>query len=570
MILRFFPILVAALFVSACQTTTIPDRSNEMAVPALRGAVSAADPRASEAGVQILRQGGSATDAAIAMMLALTVVEPQSSGIGGGGFYVRADADGTVETLDGRETAPAAAGPDWFLDAEGEPLGYRESVMSGLSIGVPANIALAAEAHARYGRLPWADLFAPAIALASDGWEVTDRLILFLDLFEERAKHQPFGRSLFFDADGEPFPIGTRLTNPELAATFAQIAADGPDAFYNGEYAQDLAAAISAATPRAGMVAQDVAEYEAKWREPVCAMYRAYRICGMGPPSSGATTVLAMLGQLEQHDLAALGPASPTSWHLFVESQRLAYADRELYLADSDFVPVPAAGLIDAEYLRSRGALIEADARLADAKAGIPPGAPSPAADGDEPVENGTSHFSAADQWGNAVSYTSTIEGPFGSGYAFGGFFLNNELTDFSASPMRDGMMVANRVEGGKRPRSSMAPTVVFAPDGHIRLVIGAAGGSTIPVQVTKAIIGVIDWGLSAHDALALPTAYGPADSLVLEEGSDVASMQEYFEALGHEVTTRRLPLKANAVEWRDGRWIGAADPRSEGTAVTQ
>ena len=542
----------------------------ETGVLPITGMVSAADPRAAEAGMAILRQGGSATDAAIAVMLALTVVEPQSSGIGGGGFYLHADAAGLVETLDGRESAPAAATPAWFLDEAGTPRPYLQAVISGLSIGVPGSMSLAAEAHARHGNLPWADLFAPAIALARDGWELTPRGAQFLTAARNRAALQPEGLALFYTAAGEPKAVGTRITNPELADTLERLARGGASAFYQGPQAAAMATEIAAATPHSGMTAQDIAGYAAKWRAPVCGAYRVYLVCGMGPPSSGATTVLAILAQLEPFDMAALGPDSPTAWHLFAESQRLAYADREAYLADSDFVAVPVAGLTDPAYLAMRARLIAPDRRMAAVAAGLPAGIAAIQPDGDEPVENGTSHFVVVDRAGNTVTYTSTIEGSFGSGYMFGGFYLNNELTDFSMAPEIGGMAVANRVEGGKRPRSSMAPTLVFGPDGNLRIAIGAAGGGTIPVQVAKALIGVLDWNLTAQDAIALPGLYSPGDGITVETGSPLLAMQPALEALGHTVTARGLPFKANAVEFRDGHWLGAADPRSEGVALGQ
>ena len=560
---RRFALLLAPLVLAAC-TTVAPSP----APGASTGIVSAADPRAAEAGAAILRQGGTSTDAAIAVMLALTVVEPQSSGIGGGGFYLRGTPDGEVVTLDGRETAPAAAGPDWFLDASGNPRPFPEAVVTGLSIGVPGNIALAAEAHERYGSLPWADLFAPAITLARNGWEVTPRFHEFLRTSANRAGLTAEGRALFYDSAGEPLAAGTVVRNPALAGTLEALAQAGPAMFYHGPMAEQMAGVIAQVTPgEARMAAADFASFSAAWRESPCGEYREYRICGMGPPSSGATTVYAVLKQLERFDLSALGPQSPTSWHLFAESQRLAYADRELYLADSDFVSVPMAGLMDGDYLASRGALISANTRMASATAGTPPGALA-MADGDEPVENGTSHFVAIDRWGSAVSYTSTIEGGFGSGHMFGGFYLNNELTDYSFVPERDGVAVANRVEGGKRPRSSMAPTLVYGPDGTLVLAIGAAGGGTIPIQVAKALIGVIDWGLPVEQAIALPGLYSPGDAIVVEEGSPLLAMQAELEALGHTVQARRLPFKANAAQLVGGTWTGAADPRSEGVAV--
>ena len=560
---RLFTLLLAPLALAACATLPAPPS------PEITGVVSAADPRAAEAGAQMLRQGGSSTDAAIAVMLALTVVEPQSSGIGGGGFYMRGTPEGEVVTLDGRERAPAAATPAWFLDAGGVPRPYPQAVVTGLSIGVPGNVALAAQAHQRYGRLAWADLFAPAIALARDGWALTPRSREFLANAANRAGLTPEGRRLFFDDAGAPLPAGTLVRNPALAATLEAIAQGGPDTFYHGAMAEGMAGVIAAATPNdTPMTAQDFASYSAQWRDSPCGTYRQYRICGMGPPSSGATTVFAVLRQLERFDLAALGPDNPTSWHLFAESQRLAYADRELYLADADFVRVPLGGLMDADYLAQRGELIAATTRMATTAAGTPPGARLTNADGDEPVENGTSHFVAVDQWGVAVTYTSTVEGPYGSGHMFGGFYLNNELTDFSMMPDQGGVAVANRVEGGKRPRSSMAPTLVYAPDGTLVLVIGAAGGGTIPVQVAKALIGVIDWGLPVDQAIALPGLYAPGNEIVVEQGSPLLAMRAALEAMGHTVVERRLPFKANGAQLVDGQWLGAADPRSEGVAL--
>lgn len=558
---------LAPLLLAAC--ATVPPAAS--VAPPAKGVVSAADPRAAEAGAAILRQGGSATDAAIATMLALTVVEPQSSGIGGGGFMVMATEQGQVETLDGRETAPAAAGPDWFLGPDGKPVSFPQAVKSGLSIGVPGNVRLAAEAHRLHGKLAWRALFQPAIALARDGFVISPRFREFLANARDRAARETSGAALFYDAAGAPLAVGTVVRNPELAQTLERIAAKGPDSFYQGAEAQALATEVAAFTPRpAGMSAADLAAYQAKEREPLCGQYRQYRICGMGPPSSGATTVYAILKQLERFDLHALGPQSVTSWHLFAESQRLAYADREAYLGDADFVTVPARGLMDPAYLAARGTLIDPARRMAQVVAGIPAGIAVAGPDGDEPAENGTSHFAVADGDGAVVSYTSTIEGPFGSGLMFGGFYLNNELTDFSFVPLKDGLPVANRVQGGKRPRSSMAPSVVFGPDGKVVLVIGAAGGATIPVQVAKALIGVLDFGLSAQEAIALPGLFNPDGTIMVEPNSPLLAMQPQLQALGHTVLVRSMPFKANAVQLTPGGWIGAADPRSEGAAVSE
>ncbi len=561
----FAPLLAPLALALASCTATPPPVTAAAAPPANAGAVSSADPRASAAGEAILARGGSAVDAAIAVMLALTVVEPQSSGIGGGGFLVHAQSDGTLITYDGRETAPAAATPNRFLDADGKLLGRDQRVFSGLSVGVPGNIALAAKAHAEHGKLPWATLFEPAIALAEDGFIMNRRLYESLNGNKGRADKAEAARATFFGADGNPLPVGTRVTVPALAATFRALAAQGPQAMYGSKPAAELAAYVAAATPQDGrMTASDVTGYAAKVRTPVCTRYRVYRVCGMGPPSSGGIAVAQMLGQLERFDLAALDPQGPQFWHLFIESQRLAYADRELYAGDADFIAVPVAGLIDPAYVASRSALIDPAKALAKVAAGVPPGAPLARGDGPEEPEHGTTHFAITDGMGNAVSYTSTIEGAFGSGLYFSGFYLNNELTDFTLTPEADGKPVANRVEGGKRPRSSMAPTIVFDAAGKPVLVIGAAGGPTIPVTVARAIIGVLDFGLGAQDALALPFAMAFGDMLLIEEDTPLAAQRAALTALGHgTIRLAPAPIKANALGRKaDGTWEVATEPR--------
>ncbi|MFN4039472.1 MAG: gamma-glutamyltransferase [Erythrobacter sp.] len=565
--MRFITTLFAplALALSGCATTNQSLTTVDPA-PLAAGAVSSADPRATAAGEAILAQGGSAVDAAIAVMLALTVVEPQSSGIGGGGFLVRADgASGTLVTYDGRETAPAAATPTRFLDETGQLLDRDARVFSGLSVGVPGNIALAAKAHAAHGTLPWAALFEPAIALAENGFVMNPRLHESLKGNKGRADKSDYARSVFFGADGEPLPVGATIRVPLLAETFRALAKDGPQAMYGSQPAAALAAYVADATPQDGtMTAADVAGYTAKERPPVCARYRVYRVCGMGPPSSGGIAVAQMLGQLERFDLAAMGPQSAEFWHIFIESQRLAYADRELYSGDSDFVEVPVAGLVDPGYLASRSALIDPSARRAKVEAGVPPGAPLARGDGPEEPENGTTHFAVVDRAGNAVSYTSTIEGAFGSGLHWRGFYLNNELTDFTLTPEADGKPVANRVEGGKRPRSSMAPTIVYDAEGKVVLVIGAAGGPTIPVSVARGIIGVLDFGLGAQEALALPFAMAFGNTLLIEEDSALMTMQGELVARGHTgIRAGAAPIKANAIGRRaDGTWEVATEPR--------
>jgi len=557
-----------AILVAACAT-------GSAAPPApagtTGGAVSAADPRAAAAGVEILRAGGTASDAAAAVMLALTVVEPQSSGIGGGGFLVYHDeARHSVSTIDGREAAPMAATPAYFLGPDGRPRAHSDAVPGGLSIGVPGSLRLIALAHDRHGRLPWARLFQPAIRLARDGFAITPRLHAILSSRDSLARSTPWGRAQFYDANGEPKPVGTILRNPELAATLEQIAARGPEYFYHGPNAEALVATARASQRNPAVIRTgDLAAYDAKERPAVCARYRVYRICGMGPPSSGATTVFAILKQLERFDLSALGPRNPIAWHLIADSMRLAYADRDAYVGDPDFVRVPIAGLIDAHYLASRSALISPDHVIPDAQPGLPPGAQRRTHAPSDEVP-ATTHFVVIDTAGNVASYTSTIEGPFGSGLTTGGYFLNNELTDFSFVPERDGAPVANRVEPGKRPMSSMSPTIVYGPDGRVRIAIGAAGGPTIIAQVAKALIGVLDWHLSAQDAIALPQIMGWGNRVTVERGTWLEAMVPQLRAMGHQIVLVGSGYKANAIERVDGRWVGAADPRSEGTWLAQ
>ena len=574
MITRTASIAFVSLALASCSADTSLTQgaaSTPASAGSITGAVSAADPRAQAAGEAMLAQGGTATDAAIAVMLALTVVEPQSSGIGGGGFMVRGTSDGVVTSYDGRETAPASANPQWFFGEDGELRDYRSTVRSGLSVGVPGNIALAAKSHNAHGKLPWATLFEPAIKLAREGFALNVRLNESLTNRYDRAGLTEFGRKLYYGTNETPKPVGTIITNPEIADMLTAIAAKGPGAFYASRSATQMADTIRAATPRDdGMTTADVASYVAKEREAVCGMYRGYRICGMGPPSSGAVAVTQILGQLERFDLKALGADNPVTWHLFLESQRLAYADREIYLADSDFVSVPVKPLIQRNYLTLRSALISPAKAMESVSAGTPQGVVQAFVDGDEPPENGTSHLAVIDSEGTMVSYTSTIEGAFGSGLIHNGFYLNNELTDFSRSPEKDGKLVANRVEGGKRPRSSMAPTIIYDPQGRPIAAIGAAGGTTIPVQTARSIIGIIDFDLSAEDALGLPLIMAFGNRVMVEEGTWLEERKAEFEALGHsQILARKPPLKAGAIVWNGGAWDSARDPRLNGKLVT-
>lgn len=531
------------------------------------GVVSAADPRAAAAGVAILQQGGSATDAAIATMLVLNVVEPQNSGIGGGTFYLRHDARrGITTSIDGRETAPRAADPRWFYGADGQVMSFRDLGVGGRSAGVPGNLAAMALAHQRYGKLPWARLFQPAIRLAEGGFVVSARMHNGLALYGRHV--EGWARQTYFTPGGEPVAKGATLRVPALAATFRTLARRGPAAFYRGPMAARIAGALNAAAHNPSkMTVADITAYRARDRDPVCGSYRGWKICGMGPPSAGGITVLMILKQLERFDLAGLGRSSPVAWHLFAESSRLAYADRGQYIADPGFVSVPVKGLLDPAYLASRSALIAPDSTLAQVEPGNPAGAPArvKVAFRDDP---GTTDLAVADGRGEVVQVTTTINGYFGSGVATDGFMLNNELPDFDPVPEKDGYLVANRVEGGKRPRSSMAPTIAFDPAGHPRIAIGAAGGATIIAQVAKALIGVIDWKLSAQDAIATGLIFAPGKGGTVEQGTALEGLLPELQKLGETVKVGPLGLKANAVEFVDGRWRGAADPRSEGVAA--
>ena len=563
--------LIAGLLASAGPATTATKPAIGAPAIAGKGMVSAADPRAAEAGAEMLRQGGSAVDAAFATLLALNVVEPESQGIGGGSYLVYSLRGSAPVTFDGRETAPHAATGTWFYK-DGRPMDHEDAIPGGKSVGVPGNLRMMAMAHRRYGKLPWAALFQPAIKLARDGFRITPRLYGSLDGSRRTGALSAEGRALFYQADGSPKPVGTLVKNPAFAAFLEGIAARGAESFYVGPNAQAIVATVNGSLINPSrMTVGDISTYDVKLRAPVCGTYRGYRICGMGPSSSGGITVFETLKQLERFNLSALGPNSPVAWHLITESMRLAYADREQYAGDPGYVSVPVAGLMDPAYLTKRSAFISADRTMANVTAGHPAGAPKVTCAAAPVPEHGTSHFVAVDAQGNVASETSTIEDIFGSGLMVNGYYLNNELTDFNIVPDKDGCLTANRIEGGKRPRSSMSPTIVWSPNGHVRLAVGAAGGPTIPAQVLKAIIGVVDWHLSAQHAIALPVIFAPTgDTVYVERGTTLETMMPQLQALGHNVRAIPPGFKANAIEWVGGRWVGGADPRSEGAAVSQ
>jgi gamma-glutamyltranspeptidase/glutathione hydrolase len=534
--------------------------------------VAAANPHAARAGIEILRAGGSAVDAAIAVQMVLNLVEPQSSGIGGGAFALHWDAAARkISAYDGRESAPAAARPDRFLRPDGTPMGFGEAIASGRSVGVPGVLRMLELAHAKHGRLPWKRLFEPAIRLAEEGFSVSPRLHRLIAADPLLRRH-PQARAYFYLPEGGPLPVGHRLRNPELAAMLRRVADEGPDAFYRGEIARDIVAAV-AAVPRPGDITeQDLASYRALEREAICGGYRAYRICGMPPPSSGGIAVLAILGTLERFDMAKVRPNSSQAVHLFAEAGRLAYADRDHYVGDPEFVRVPSAGLIDPAYLRERALLVKPEKSMLRALPGTPAGAPS-ALGTDATIESsGTSHWSVIDATGNAVAITSSIESAFGSRIFVHGFLLNNELTDFSFQPEENGRPVANRVEPGKRPRSAMAPTLVFAPGGELTMALGAAGGPAIINYTARALVAVLDWKLSLQQAIAAPNMGSRNRETEIERGSALEGVAAALRALGHPVAAVDMVSGLHGIQ-RTPRGpsftlTGGADPRREGVAL--
>jgi gamma-glutamyltranspeptidase/glutathione hydrolase len=539
-------------------------------VKAKRHMVVAAHPLAAEAGLAVLRKGGSAIDAAIAVQMVLNLVEPQSSGIGGGAFLLYWDAAAKrLASIDGRETAPLSATPELFLDAEGKPLPREETMASGLSVGVPGLLAALKLAHERYGKLPWEELFQPAIALARDGFPVSPRLKAMLD-DADPASFTPEARAYFFDPQGRPWPTGYRLANPALAETLEIIARAGPEAFYRGDLARDIATAVQTDPRNPGkLTADDIASYRAKERKPVCVLYRLNRVCGMGPSSSGGVAVAQVLALVEPF---ALGPTpiGASAAHVIVEAERLALADRARFLADSDFVTVPIAGLLDPAYLAERRALIDPDRAQAHIVAGSPPNTRQGAFGNDRHRAGaGTSHISIVDDAGNALSMSTSIENAFGARSMVRGFLLNNQLTDFSFLPQDEaGRVIANRVEGGKRPRSAMDPAIVFAADGALRYVLGSPGGPAIILYNVKALISLIDWGLDPAQAAALVNFGAVDNAVLLEPGTAWDSLAAALQAMGHEV--HRVPLTSgeHIIAVTPEGLEGGADPRREGVAL--
>jgi len=530
--------------------------------------VAAANPHAARAGIEILHAGGSALDAAVAAQLVLNLVEPQSSGIGGGAFVLHWDeAQQRISAYDGRETAPAAARPDRFLRPDGAPMTVPEAIASGRSVGVPGVLRVLALAHGKHGRLPWRRLFEPAIRLAEEGFAVSPRLHRLIAA-DPLLRRNAAARAYFYLPGGDPLPVGHRLRNPELAAVLRRVADEGPDAFYRGDIARDIAAAVASHPNPGDLTEEDLAGYRALEREAVCGSYRAHRVCGMPPPSSGGIAVLAILGVLERFPMGDLRPGSSGAVHLFAEAGRLAYADRDHYVGDPDFVPVPAAGLTDPAYLRERSMLVNPGKSMGHALPGKPAGA-SVALGADATVEaGGTSHLSVVDAEGNAVAMTTSVESAFGSRILVHGFLLNNELTDFSFLPEEGGRPLANRVEPGKRPRSAMAPTFVFAPGGKFLMTLGSAGGPAIINYVAKTLTGAIDWKLGLQQAIAAPNMGSRNRETEIERGSSLEKIAAALRALGHPVAVVDLVSGTQGIARTPLGLAGGADPRREGVVL--
>ncbi|QXI17019.1 gamma-glutamyltransferase [Pseudomonas hamedanensis] len=591
-------LLVSALTLTACNAP--PSSSLPLAPEAASGyradlqtrhaskhMAAAANPLAAEAGREMLRQGGSAIDAAIAMQAVLTLVEPQSSGIGGGAMIVLWDGK-QVRTYDGRETAPAGATEKLFLNADGKPMAFTQAQIGGRSVGTPGVLRALDLAHRQHGRLPWAKLFEPAIKLAEQGFTISPRLHSLLTA-DPLIRQSPDMAAYFLNDDGSVKAVGTRLQNPKLAAVFKRIASEGADALYKGPIAEEIVAKVQQHANPGSLSLNDLQRYQAKERAPLCTDYKRWQICGMPPPSSGGIAVAQILGTLQalardpRLSLTPLKPVKtnkpagiepdPQAVHLIAEAERLTYADRAQYVADTDFVPVPVKGLVDPAYLASRASLI-GERSMGSAKPGTPPGVQVAYAPDRSPLRISTSQVVAVDDLGGAVSMTTTIEAAFGSHLMVQGFLLNNQMTDFSFIPEENGQKVANRVEPGKRPRSSMAPTLIFDRNtGDFVATVGSPGGSQIIEYVAKTTIGLLDWNLDAQNAINLPNFGSRNGPTELEQGQFSPGLIQALKDKGHTISEIDMTSGTQAiVRVKDARGkatlTGGADPRREGEAL--
>ncbi len=549
---------------------------------------AAANPLATEAGRKILRAGGTAIDAAIAMQAVLTLVEPQATGIGGGAFIMYWDGK-RVQAYDGRETAPAGADEKLFLRPDGKPMSFSEGQIGGRSVGTPGVLRALEMAHRQHGKLPWAKLFEPAIALAEQGFPISQRLYTQIAA-DKFLPNSPEMAAYFLTPDGKAKPVGTLLKNPALAKTLRDIARRGPNALYTGPIASEIVKQVNGSANAGSLSLADLRDYSAKERAPICSDYKRWKICGMPPPSSGGIAIAQMLGTLQaleakdpKYALAAMKPRQATTRagvepgieavHLLSEAGRLAYADRGLYVADSDFVPVNVEGLLNRDYLAQRASLIGEES-MDKAEAGTPPGNTLALAPDRSPPRVSTSQIVAVDNTGGAISMTTTVESYFGSHLMVRGFILNNQLTDFSFVPSENGKPVANRVQAGKRPRSSMAPTLVFDREtGKLVATVGSPGGSQIIEYVSKTLVGLLDWNMDVQGAINMPNFGSRNGPTELEAGLVSPALVQGLKDRGHEVAQIEMTSGTQAIMRRqrpDGTWAwaGGADPRREGVAL--
>jgi len=567
--MKYTPILmVGMLALGACQTTPPPPASSTSTYTS-RHMIAVANPLAAEAGRDMLRAGGSAIDAAIAAQMVLTLVEPQSSGIGGGAFLMHFEkSSGAIESYDGRETAPKSTKPGMFLKADGTPKKFYDAVVGGSAVGVPGLLRSLESAHKDHGKLPWADLFKPAIALSENGFVISPRLAGLLAK-DKYLKTIPTSKAYFYDRGGNSKKAGVLLKNPALFRTLKAIQKDGAKAFYTGAIAKSIVWTVRHAPKnRSGMTLADIAAYKAIKRKPVCLNYRIWKVCGMGPPSSGGLTTLQILGIANNFDLSTSPPMDAKSIHLIAEASRLAFADRNTYIADPDVVPTPP-GLLDPNYLKLRANQISPTKAAKKRHPGMPglSGSWKYAPGGNEHGLS-TTHMSIIDADGNAVSMTSSIENAFGSRMMVGGFILNNQLTDFSFRPSKNGAPVANRAGPGKRPRSSMSPTLVFDKAGNLVMAVGSPGGSRIIGYVAKTLIATLDWGMDMDSAIDAPNFVNRNGATELEKGTALESLKPALEAMGHKVSLMSRASGLHGIKVTKYGLEGGADKRREGVAI--
>ena len=554
------------------EQTSVASTPNKKSATGENWIISVANPHAAEAGAAVLRAGGNAVDAMVAVQLTLGLVEPQSSGLGGGGFLLYWDNNAQkLHSVDGRETAPQNINPKHFLDANGKTLKFFDAVVSGRSVGVPGLPKLLHQTHQKFGNKAWEGLFSHPLKLAEDGFKVSPRMAGLIERRATGLSRFDTTRAYFMDDNGKPLRRGTLLKNPAYAQSLLDFQKEGADVFYKGRIARQIVDVVQNAKDNGGtLTLGDMQNYKAKERQPVCAPYRGYSVCGMGPPSSGAIAIGQILGTLEPFDLKALGPNNPTAWQLIGDATRLAFADRGRYVADEDFIVVPKKGLLETSYLQKRAQSLKVGDRLKQANPGTPAFDHAFNYADDEAIElPSTTHFTIRDSDGNIVSMTTSIESAFGSNLMAGGFMLNNQLTDFSFRTHVDSQLIANSIAPGKRPRSSMSPTIIFK-DGKPVMALGSPGGSRIISYVAQAIIAVIDWDMSIQEAFDNPHITNRFGTFALEASSKAIELQAPLEAMGYRTVSISLNSGLHGITIKDNTLIGAADRRREGVVIAE